>query len=175
MLTSSLVHVNDLVRTLKFRRGGRNHCFRNVRVFFFTRLDEITPSPLTELIRKMSIVPVGPQSVVHGGQVHARLALLHQCLLLLTLLRIELDLVLGWPDLALQFLRFLGHGLEVALRVLLVQLALSQFRMDADLLHLIVERIVAEDAERLICLRHLSSLLQTDEIELGICAKSFRR
>ena len=76
---------------------------------------------------------------------------------------------------ALQFLRFLGHGLEVALRVLLVQLALSQFRVDADLLHLIVERIVAEDAERLICLRHLSSLLQTDEIELVICAESFRR
>jgi hypothetical protein len=53
---------------------------------------------------------VGPQGVVHGGQVHARLALLHHSLMLmLVFLGIELDLVLSWPHLALHFLRFLGH------------------------------------------------------------------
>ena len=111
MLAARLVQINSLVCALEFRRGGRNHCFGNVRVFFFTRLDEITPSPLTELVCKMSIVPVRSQCVVHGSQVHARLALLHQCLLGLTLLRIELDLVLCRRHLTLQLLWFLGHRL----------------------------------------------------------------
>ena len=39
--------------------------------------------------------------------------------------------------------------------------------MDTDFLYLIVKRIVAEDAERLICLRHFSSLMQTDENTVG--------
>ena len=121
MLAASLVQINNPVCALEFRRGGRNHCLGNVRVFFFTRLDEITPSPLTELVCKMSIVvPVRSQCVVHGSQVHARLALLHQGLLVLALLRIELDLVLSWPHLTLQLLWLLGHRLQVPLRELLV-------------------------------------------------------
>lgn len=156
MLTASLVQIYDLVRALKFRRGGRNHCFNEVRVFFFTRLYEITPSALSKLVGELSIVAMRPQGVVHGGQVDARLALLHHCLLgVLIFLRIELDLVHTWSHLTLQLLGFLAHGFKVSLGVLLVELALGQFGVDADLLYLIVERVVAEDAEGLTCLRHI--------------------
>lgn len=42
--------------------------------------------------------------------------------------------------------------------------------MNADLLDLIVERVVAKDAERLICLRHFSIVMQKDE---KYCSEAF--
>ena len=74
---------------------------------------------------------------------------------MLIFLRIELDLVHTWSHLTLQLLGFLAHGFKVPLGVLLVELALGQFGVDADLLYLIVERVVAEDAEGLTSLRHI--------------------
>ena len=121
---------------------------------------------MVELVRSNVLLfgahSVRSECVVHGGEVDIRLALLHVRLIAAALLRIELDLVLRLA-LALWLLWFLNHQLQVTLRELLVELCLRQFGVNVDFVYLVVERVVAKDTERLICLRHFSIVMQKDE------------
>ena len=111
---------------------------------------------------------VGSKSIVHGGEVNIRFALLHVGLIQ-GLWRVKLNLVLHLAR-TLGLLGFLDHQLHVSLRKLLAQLSLWQFRVNADLLDLVVERVVAEHTERLICLRHFCIVMQKDE---KYCSEAF--